>query len=82
MRQMRFAGCSSCTASCTISPSYGSTPEWFATIRPGPSEGTCSVPVASTRHHTAYRNCSTGSIVSAKRRSAPNSSVSSECQAK
>ena len=36
-----------------MSPSYGRTPEWFATMRPGPVDGTCSVPVVSTRHQIA-----------------------------
>jgi hypothetical protein len=36
----------------TIMPSQGRTPEWLATMRPGPVAGTASTPAVSTRHQT------------------------------
>ena len=44
-------------------PSQGSTPEWLATRRAGPLAGRLSTPEASTRHHIAYRNSSSGITV-------------------
>ncbi len=50
-------------------PSYGRTPEWFATISAGPASGTFWTPWLSTRHHTVYRNSNSGWIVSVNLRS-------------
>ena len=64
IRQCRRAGCSCREATLIMGPSQGRTPEWFATTRVGPVEGTRSIPVVSTRHHTEYMNSKKGRMVS------------------
>ena len=53
-RRCRSAGWLSCTATCIISPSSGSVPEWLATTSAPPSAGMFSMPFTSTRKYFSY----------------------------
>ena len=74
-RGHRGSGCSFMIAVETIVPSQGNrAPEWLETNIARPWAGTCSTPVASTRHQRSYRNSRSGNVASAKSSSKPHSS--------